>query len=80
MGGSRPSRKSLVGTQKLANVSFSVSIVSPTPGGPGSELRLRLAKAITTDGLVDANHHLECIAREIERCTAKGVRAMPSTT
>lgn len=77
MGGSRPSEKSLVGTPREANAPSSASTASLTLGEPGSELRLRLARAITTNGLIDANHHLECIAREIERM--RGVKAMPET-
>ena len=65
---SRSLQTSSAGTPRLAHPELS-SVVSAslTVTESGLELRRRLAKAIVTDGVVDANVHLERIAREVER-------------
>jgi len=76
VAGKRNSKKLLAGINKVIAASSSASTASPTPGEPGYELRLRLSKAITTNGVVDANVHMELIATVIER--VKGVSQMRS--
>jgi len=77
VAGSRSSQTSSAGTPRPAHPESSfVGNASPTVTESGLELRRRLAKAIVTNGIIDANIHLERIAQVIERVKGEAMRSM----